>query len=123
METQTQQRQILECLEEVDTLQRGDRILVAITNAQTSETLEVAVQTPGTQEGPLGRFQFVKPQLERADKEIRMYEIQRKDIGYDKVGKCLLLKGEVTTVRDYSEFGTEYPNLIQTIKFAGLDEE
>jgi len=123
MAIQTQQRQTLEKLEEVDALQRGDRIFATIFhNAQTSETLEVAVQTPGTDNKPMGCFQFIRPQLEGTSKKIRMYEIRRKDLGYDRVGQVLVLKGEVTTVRDYSEQAPEYLNLIQTIKIAGLDE-
>ena len=120
METQIQQRQTLERLEEIDALKKGDRILVTVFNGQTSETLDVAVQTPGTVEGPLGYFQFIKFQPD--NKKIRMYEIRREDIRYDYVGEVLLLKRETTSVRDYSEEVPEYPNLIQTIKFAGLDE-
>ncbi|OGJ21382.1 hypothetical protein A3K73_09110 [Candidatus Pacearchaeota archaeon RBG_13_36_9] len=119
METQTLQRQTLESLEEVDALQRGDRILVTYIDGLSNPTLEVTVQTTGTEDGPFGRFQFVRL---LPNKGIRMYKIQRKDLGYDSVGKVLMLSGEVTTVRDYSGFRLGYPNLVQTIKFAGLDE-
>ncbi len=117
----TTQLQELESLEELEALQRGDKIkILYCQNNNEPEELEVAVQTPGT---PKNLFQFVMPHPNSiVIPRIRMYSSQKDRITYDKQKKIICLHENSTTINNFDYENKPSLNLRQTLEFAGMIE-
>ncbi|MFA4960550.1 MAG: hypothetical protein WC548_02695 [Candidatus Pacearchaeota archaeon] len=102
-------RETLENLEEFRALRSGDRVYVIYKGKTENTTLDVVVWEIN------GDIRFLEPMGE----SIRQYIFEKDELGFDRVGKMLILPVDTKVITSGEGCGYS-PLLIQAIKMAGF---